>query len=654
MEFIIKGNCLVDIKNPELDIHIPEGITSLGPDVFNEGKNMKNIYFPSTLVECKGERVLLFRYAENLIVSAGNPKFKSDGGVLFSKDGKVLVNCPMGKKGKYIIPKGAKIIAQRAFSCSSLNEVILPNSLENIESEAFSDSMIEWIKIPSNVKHIGKDAFIGEYSSNSIIVTPYSYAYRYAKDNDLIYNCESVNNEIVWSDYSWVKQFENAGNRLDRGTCRDLRKNVFENTVEIVKTGSYMTTHGRIVQLNLNRHLTKQTELYDKEIHPVHKGSLYKTEIAAINSDCLEFARRVVAVDDNVSVLNMASRQNPGGGVFSGAGAQEEYLFRCTDYYRSLFQYGSFSLSYGISSSLKQYPLDRNFGGCFSPDVTVFRSSEENGYRLLRHPWKVNIIAVPGMNRPKLIYQNGEWRIDDHLVECVKNKIRTIFRIAVLHGQQTLILGALGCGAFANPPKHIAELFKEVLNEYEFNHVFRRIFFVIKEDYNSHGRNFKPFKDIFGEFSPLQPLTSELLLSFNCSNDVDRTKISKILHRERCGNNLYWTLYSDGLLSISGTGKMPDYINHLDCYFGEGQAPWIGCERYGVIPHILRIEEGITHVGANAFESFSCLRMVYLPQTLESIGDLAFYACFNIEQINKPVKLFYIAPDAFREAGKQI
>lgn len=46
--------------------------------------------------------------------------------------------------------------------------------------------------------------------------------------------------------------------------------------------------------------------------------------------------------------------------------------------------------------------------------------------------------------------------------------------------------------------------------------------------------------------------------------------------------------------------------------------------------------------------------MVYLPQTLESIGDLAFYACFNIEQINKPVKLFYIAPDAFREAGKQI
>lgn len=48
---------------------------------------------------------------------------------------------------------------------------------------------------------------------------------------------------------------------------------------------------------------------------------------------------------------------------------------------------------------------------------------------------------------------------------------------------------------------------------------------------------------------------------------------------------------------------MPDYINHLDCYFGEGQAPWIGCERYGVIPHILRIEEGITHVGANAFES---------------------------------------------------
>lgn len=460
--------------------------------------------------------------------------------------------------------------------------------------------------------------------------------------------------EITWDDYGWIKQFRSADSQSDRGICRDLRKKVFENTVKIVKAGSYMTMCGRVVRLDLNPHLTRQTELYDKEIHPAYNSPLYKTEIAAINSDCLEYARKVAVIDDSVSVLNMVSRQNPGGRVYSGAGAQEEYLFRCTDYYRSLFQYGSFSSNYGIPAAVKQYPLDQNFGGCFSPDVTVFRSSEENGYRLLRKPWKVNFIAVSGMNRPKLIDQNGEWRIDDCLVEGVKNKIRTILRIAILNGQQTLLLGALGCGAFANPPKHIAELFKEVFDEQEFKHIFRRIFFVIKEDANSHGMNFQPFKDVFGERSPFQPVTSELLLRFNHSNDINKSNVSKILHRESFDKNLYWTLYSNGILSISGVGKIPDHINHWDSYFGEGQAPWIGCERYGVMPHILCIEEGITHIGANAFESLDNFHIVYLPQTLESIGDLAFYNCFNIEQINRPVNLRYVASDAFCEAGKQI
>ena len=145
-----------------------------------------------------------------------------------------------------------------------------------------------------------------------------------------------------------------------------------------------------------------------------------------------------------------------------------------------------------------------------------------------------------------------------------------------------------------------------------------------------------------------------MLLRFNHSNDINKSNVSKILHRESFDKNLYWTLYSNGILSISGVGKIPDYINHWDSYFGEGQAPWIGCERYGVMPHILRIEEGITHIGANAFESLDNFHIVYLPQTLESIGDLAFYNCFNIEQINRPVNLRYVASDAFCEAGTQI
>lgn len=130
-------------------------------------------------------------------------------------------------------------------------------------------------------------------------------------------------------------------------------------------------------------------------------------------------------------MLNMASRRNPSGGVTSGAGAQEEYLFRCSDYYKFLYRYASYAEQYGVTRSHYQYPLDKNFGGIFSGEVIIFRENEATGYRLTTKPWKVNMIAVAGMNSPLLIFEDGEERIAPELVEGVKNKIRTIFRIAI-------------------------------------------------------------------------------------------------------------------------------------------------------------------------------------------------------------------------------
>ena len=45
--------------------------------------------------------------------------------------------------------------------------------------------------------------------------------------------------------------------------------------------------------------------------------------------------------------------------------------------------------------------------------------------------------------------------------------MRTIFRIGLLHHHDSLVLGAFGCGAFRNPPAHIARLFHEVMEEEE-------------------------------------------------------------------------------------------------------------------------------------------------------------------------------------------
>ena len=226
--------------------------------------------------------------------------------------------------------------------------------------------------------------------------------------------------------------------------------------------------------------------------------------VRIVNQDCLAYAKHLLNQDntDDLCVLNMASAKNPGGGVYGGAGAQEEYLFRCSDYFRFLFQYADPAMfdcekEYGIPHNPHHsYPLKRNFGGVYSHGVTVFRDTEANGYALLDSPWQVNFVAVAANNIRR--FMNGRTTIPDNYIPSTLNLIRTILRIAYNNGQRRFVLGAFGCGAFANPPKHMAQLFKQVFDEPEFQGLFREIHFAIIEDHNSHGRNFNAFKEVFG------------------------------------------------------------------------------------------------------------------------------------------------------------
>ena len=54
------------------------------------------------------------------------------------------------------------------------------------------------------------------------------------------------------------------------------------------------------------------------------------------------------------------------------------------------------------------------------------------------------------------------------------------------------------------------------------------------------------------------------------------------------------------------------------------------------MPYKLRICEGISYIGTNAFESFGCLKEIVLPQSLLEIGKMAFFDCFNVEIVNIP------------------
>ena len=310
-------------------------------------------------------------------------------------------------------------------------------------------------------------------------------------------NDKTCNRSIAWNAKKWKKAFYDG---YDPDTRR-LRREVWGNTLSIVENGGYTLENGMTVKLPNNGELDTEPTFYRNEFHPVFEPLSGSLQVTVVPDDCLDKAHEWVKEGLEVSVLNMASRRNPGGGVKGGAGAQEEYLFRCSNYYRSLYRFAEYAEQYGISRSPEQYPLDRDFGGIYSPNVTVFRGNEMKGYPLLKEPFQVNMIAVAGMNRPELIQVNDEYRIVPELSEGIKNKIRTILRIACQHGQRNLVLGALGCGAFRNPPKHTAELFREVMSESEFKGAFSNICFAVKSDHNSHGdTNYTAFYSVLNGY----------------------------------------------------------------------------------------------------------------------------------------------------------
>lgn len=185
----------------------------------------------------------------------------------------------------------------------------------------------------------------------------------------------------------------------------------------------------------------------------------------------------------------------------NGARAQEETIFRRTNLFRSLYQFMYFADSFNIQKNRRQYPMDRNFGGIYTPYATVFRASD---YTLLNTPQKISFISVAAMNRPRLV----DNEIAPELIPETLNKMRTILKIGIYHGHDAIVLGAFGCGAFKNPPTHIALLFKQVINESEFKDKFKKIVFAVIEDHNSFGTinpngNLQAFINVFGNGNQL-------------------------------------------------------------------------------------------------------------------------------------------------------
>ena len=110
-----------------------------------------------------------------------------------------------------------------------------------------------------------------------------------------------------------------------------------------------------------------------------------------------------------------------------------------------------------------------------------------------------------------------------------------------------------------------------------------------------------------------------------------------------CGDNVYWS-FSNGTLTISGSGKMYDYSASDNTSFNT-TAPW-GNHRDYQIKKVI-IAQGVSSIGVRAFSGCTSLTSVTIPNSVTSIGSFAFFKCYNLTSITIPNSVTSIGNGAF-------
>lgn len=184
-------------------------------------------------------------------------------------------------------------------------------------------------------------------------------------------------------------------------------------------------------------------------------------------------------IDNKTIILNFASAKRPGGGFLKGSKAQEEDLCLKSNLYRAISSKEVENFYLGENPS--RDPMDGLFHytekSILSKNVLIFR---DEYFNLLKNPVETNFITCAALNITGRIKTNTS--METYVKELIKTRVRSLFNAINtwnMFGEfDKLILGAWGCGVFNNPPKLVAEAFKEIIEETKPN--VKKIYFNVK------------------------------------------------------------------------------------------------------------------------------------------------------------------------------
>ena len=273
-----------------------------------------------------------------------------------------------------------------------------------------------------------------------------------------------------------------------RGPARSECARQGLEAVAVTNAGGYVAPSGRSVALRAAvDHAVSGTRDYREE-SPVAAPSAARrtaTRVRVVNGTSLASARELAARGPVPLVLNFASAKNPGGGFLNGARAQEESLARCSSLYACLLTSGMYAHHRAHGDAMYTDWM------IYSPDVPVFR--DEDSAALLDEPYLSAFLTAPAPNAGVVLERDPSRR--DEVDRVMSRRVGRALAIAAAHGHPRLVLGAWGCGVFANDATVVARSFGAELDG-AFAGVFEEVVFAVL-DWSEERRFIRPFVERF-------------------------------------------------------------------------------------------------------------------------------------------------------------
>lgn len=160
------GGAVITAYEPkEKDVILPEkidGVTvvGLGDFIFNEQSQIETITIPKNVCHI-GASAFYGTSIKEFFVEEGHSMYKTEDGILFSKDGIALIAYPPKKQDEsYVVPEGVEELYHGCFASNTyIKDIKLPNTLKYIDTWAFAYTIIEQMEIPDTVTSIQSYAF---------------------------------------------------------------------------------------------------------------------------------------------------------------------------------------------------------------------------------------------------------------------------------------------------------------------------------------------------------------------------------------------------------------------------------------------------------------------------------------------------------------